>query len=214
MNGWLESRNRTLSRLQFRWIDDLWHVFSLLQASRLDENNYRRAGAPTLAIFKKAMACSRVTLGNEFRNTSRLSPASKWSSSAWTGTLVPLNTGVPLNTSGERLTTCAAVFATDTVSFYLVSLWHWTEGCPPYLQTSKGCVNQLALRQKPVTSPVPAPHPCGRGFHLCLFPREGSPRDPTPLRPRGCAGRDRRRCPFLRSCRAGLRASRHALLRR
>ena len=123
----------------------------------------------------KAIACERVTLGNEFRNTSRLSAASKWSSRAWTGTLVPLKTGVPLNTWDERLTTCAAVFATDTVSFYLVSLWHWTEGCPPYLQTSKGCVNQLALRQKPVTSPVPTPHPCGRifvCFRVCFYGRD------------------------------------------
>jgi len=44
-------------------------------------------------------AWSRVTVGKFSRNSSRETPASRFSSNDETGTLVPVNTGVPLITS-------------------------------------------------------------------------------------------------------------------
>src|SRR5262245_65318771 len=53
-----------------------------------------------LASSRKAMTCSRETVGNPSRNSSIDCPPSKYSMSVCTGTRVPLNTGVPPKISG------------------------------------------------------------------------------------------------------------------
>ena len=63
------------------------------------------AGATSarFAISSTATACSRVTLGNSSRNTSSVSPASRYSIRDWTGTRVPANTGVPPSRLGDAV---------------------------------------------------------------------------------------------------------------
>jgi hypothetical protein len=84
--------------------DDLM-VFNLFGQSTVDtlvEQKLHEATASILALAssKKAMICSRETVGNPSRNSSIDCPPSKYSMSVCTGTLVPLNTGVPPKMSG------------------------------------------------------------------------------------------------------------------
>lgn len=51
------------------------------------------------------MTCSLDTVGNPSRKSLMDSPASRYSMSVWTGTLVPRNTGVPPMISGLETTT-------------------------------------------------------------------------------------------------------------
>src|SRR5262245_57969103 len=53
------------------------------------------------AVSSTATTCSRVTVGKPSKNSSIVSPASRYSKRVWTGTRVPANTGVPPIISGE-----------------------------------------------------------------------------------------------------------------
>jgi hypothetical protein len=55
------------------------------------------------ASSRKAMTCSRFTVGNPSRKASIDSPPSRYSMRVCTGTRVPANTGVPPKISGEEV---------------------------------------------------------------------------------------------------------------
>ena len=61
-----------------------------------------RCNRRSLATSSAATACSRRTLGKSARNSSRGSPASRYSSRVWTGTRVPTKTRAPPMISGSR----------------------------------------------------------------------------------------------------------------
>lgn len=58
------------------------------------------ATSSSFASSRRPITWSRVTVGKPSRKSSMVSPASRYSSTVWTGTRVPANTGVPPITSG------------------------------------------------------------------------------------------------------------------
>src|SRR5258708_14083395 len=77
-------------------------LIQLVWKAFIDEDLHfpKRAKRRVLASSNAAMACSRLTPGYCFRNSSSVSPPSKYSSRVWKGTRVPRKTGAPLGMSG------------------------------------------------------------------------------------------------------------------
>jgi hypothetical protein len=82
-----------------------------LPAARDGGQHTHPAGSSTaartlsLASSRNAITCSLDTVGNPSRKSLMDSPASRYSMSVWTGTLVPRKTGVPPIIPGSETTT-------------------------------------------------------------------------------------------------------------
>ncbi|SLM49428.1 protein of unknown function [Nitrospira japonica] len=80
-------------------------AFNLIGQSTIDtlvEEKFHEAtgNMRVFASSRKAITCSRVTVGNPSRKSSMVCPPSKYSMRVWTGTRVSRNTGVPPRISG------------------------------------------------------------------------------------------------------------------